>query len=142
MATPRIDLDAINALSEVVVRGGNAHDPRAHHTLQRAYQQHMSFPDVQGLSVVFRERASLDELARAAQLPYPNLSYSVVSLLRAELRRVGFEMVLYITPSRRLPDHHTLAVAVGGLTLPNLPDAAAVALIRTLIVVDNPYRQP
>jgi hypothetical protein len=94
----------------------------------------MSFPDVQGLSVVFRERASLYELARAAQLPYPNLSYSVVSLLRAELRAVGFEMVLYITPSRRLPAHHTLAVAAGGITLPNLPDAAADALIRTLIV--------
>jgi hypothetical protein len=141
VTTPRIDLDAINALAEIVVRGGNVHDPRAQHT-QRAYQQHMSFPDVQGISVVFRERASLDELARAAQLPYPNLSYSVVSLLRGELRAVGFEMVLYITPSRRLPDHHTLAVAAGGLTLPNLPDAAADALIRTLIVVDNPYRQP
>jgi hypothetical protein len=142
VATPRVDLDAINSLAEIVVRGGNVHDPRARQTLQQAYQQHMSFPDVQGLSVVFRERASLDELARAAQLPYPKLSYSVISLLRAELRIAGYEMVLYITPSRRLPDHHTLAVATGGSTLPSLPLAAADALIRTLIVVDNPYRQP
>ena len=142
MATPRVDLDAINAPAEIVVRGGNTRDPRARHTLQRAYQEHMSFSDVQGLSVVFRERASLDELARAARLPYPNLSYSVVSLLRVALRAAGFEMVLYVTPSRRLPDHHMLAVAMGGATLPDLPPAAADALIRTLIVVNNPYRQP
>jgi hypothetical protein len=60
----------------------------------------------------------------------------------AELSVARYEIVLFVTPSRRLPDHHTLAVAVGGTTLPTLPDAAADALIRALIVVDNPYRQP
>ena len=142
MATPRVDLGAINTLAEIVVRGGDAHDPRARHALQRGYQQHLTFPDVQGLSVVFREGASLDELARQAAYPNAKLSYSVMSRLRAELHAAGYDLVLYITPSRRLPDHHTLAVALGGSPLPVLPDAAADALIRALIVVDNPYRQP
>jgi hypothetical protein len=30
----------------------------------------------------------------------------------------------------------------GGLSLANLPDAAGDALIRALVVVDNPYREP
>jgi hypothetical protein len=66
MATAQVDLGAINALAEIVVRGGDAHDPRARYALQKGYQQHLSFPDVQGLSVIFRAGASLGELARQA----------------------------------------------------------------------------
>jgi hypothetical protein len=51
----------------------------------------------------------------------------VVSRLRAELHAAGYGLVLYVTLSRRLPDHHTLAVAASGAPLPTLPALAADA---------------
>jgi len=52
----------------------------------------------------------------------------------------GYELVLYITPTPKLPDHHSLAVAVSGTVQPKRSDVAADALLQALTEVDNPYQ--
>jgi hypothetical protein len=140
MASPTVDLRRVSVLQEIVVRGGNAKAPNARATLQGKYERDDDYPDVIGLSTVFREGASLDQLARAAQFPHSRISWSVIGRLIAELGAVGCEPVLFMTPTPDLPDHHTLAVAVGGIVEPSLSDMAADALIRAMQVDDNPYQ--
>lgn len=143
-----VDLSRVSVLSEMVVRGGNVtwktrtDLERVRATLRTNYAGEMKqYPDTLGLSTVFREGASLDELVRAGHFPHPKVSYSIVQRLIAELGSAGYEMVLYITPVPELPDHHSLAVAMRGIVQSELPDDAADALIRALIVIDNPYRR-
>lgn len=141
MATATVDLARVSVLQEIVVRAGNARASGARAVLQARYERDDAYLDVVGLSTVFREGASLDQLARAAQFPHPRISWSVVGRLIAELTAVGYEPVLFITPTPDLGDHHTLAVAsIGaGVVEMTLPDAAANALIRAMDVDDNPY---
>lgn len=148
MSPPMIDLSRISVLSEMVVRGGNVtwksqkdlEQVRA--TLKTNYAGEMrQYPDAVGISTVFREGASLDDLVRAGHFPHPKVSYSIVQRLIAELGSAGYEMALFITPVPELPDHHSLAVAKRGVVQTELPDDAADALIRALIVIDNPYRR-
>lgn len=139
MATTIVDLGRVSVLQEIVVRAGNVKAQGARATLQARYEPDRLYPDVVGLSTVFREGASLDELTRTAQFPHPRISWSVVGRVIEALRLVGYEMVLYITPTALLADHHTLAVARSGVVEQSLPDAAADALIQALQVDDNPY---
>lgn len=141
MATPTVDLGRVSVLQEIVVRAGNVKASGARVILQARYERDDAYPDVVGLSTVFREGASLDELAHAAQFPHPRISWSVVGRLIAELTAAGYEPFLYVTPTSDLADHHTLAVArVGtGIVEQALPAVAADALIRAMDVDDNPY---
>lgn len=102
----------------------------------------VNFPDAPGISVLFRPGATLDELARDGAFPHKRISFSVVGKIMEELGTAGYQLVLFVTPDPEhgLPDHHSLAVAVGGTVEPNLSDEAADALLRALTVVDNPYR--
>ncbi len=49
-------------------------------------------------------------------------------------------MVLYITPSDEILDHHTLAVTKDGVLQDHLEEHVAHALIHAFLVVDNPYQ--
>lgn len=141
MATPTVSLDVLNPLTEILVRAGNAAAPHARQTFQQAYVDiDLTYPDAVGISTLFREGATLDELAREGAFPHRKISFSVLGKIIEELRAVGHELVLFITPTPKLPDHHSLAVAANGVVLPTLPDVAAEALLRALTVVDNPYQ--
>ncbi len=143
MATPKADLTTVAVLTEILVRAGDASAPSARQTLQKAYEDlDLAYPDAVGISTLFRQGATLDELAREGAFPHRKISFSVIGKIVAELATVGYELVLFITPTPKLPDHHSLAVAVTGSVQPKLSDAAANALIRALTVVDNPYQQP
>ncbi len=78
--------------------------------------------------------------AREGSFPNAKISYSIVGRIMSELTAIGYEPLLFVTPTAALPDHHALAVARGGKVLPQLPDDAGDALLRALDVVDNPYR--
>lgn len=100
------------------------------------------YPDVRaGISCLFRLGATLDELAREGSYRNPKLSVAIVQRLMSELATVGCELVLYITPVVGYPDHHTLVVARGGVVEGALRDDVLDALIRSMIIVDNPYQQ-
>ena len=142
MATATVDLTSVSVLTEIVVRAGNARQPDARYILQKAYLAvDATYPDALGISTLFRPGATLDELAREGSFPNAKISYSIVGRIIAELSAVGFEPVLYITPTDTLPDHHSLAIARrGGQVLLQLPDDAGNALLRALDTLDNPYR--
>jgi hypothetical protein len=144
MATPRVDLSRINPLVEIMVRAGDAKSPQARKNVQAAYlkRDFANFPDAPGISVLFRPGATLDELAREGAFPHNRISFSVIGKIIEELAAVGYELVLFVTPTPALglPDHHSLAVERAGVVEPSLPDAAADALLGALTVVDNPYR--
>lgn len=144
MPTPIVDLSRVNTLAEIVVRAGNAKAPSARRVLQKAYVDiDPLYPDARGVSTLFREKATLDELAREGNFPHPKISFSVLARIIEELGSVGFELVLFVTPAHvlGLPDHHSLAVARSGVIQPALADDAADALMRALMVVDNPYQR-
>lgn len=145
MVTPRVDLSTVNQLIEIVVRAGDVHAPDARKSLQDAYARRdvVKYPDAPGISTLFRPGATLDELALEGSFPHRRISFSVIGKIIAELAAAGFELVLFVTPAPEfgLPDHHSLAVAQSGTVADILSDAAADALIRALIVIDNPYRQ-
>ena len=141
MATPTVDLRQVSLLTEIVVRAGNARQPDARHILRKAYLAvDAAYPDTIGVSTLFRPGATLDELAQEGSFPNAKLSYSIVGRIIDELTAVGYEPVLYVTPTAAMPDHHSLAIRQGGQVLPQLPDNAGDALLRALDVVDNPYR--
>lgn len=141
MATPTVDLQQVSALTEIVVRAGNARQPDARLILQKAYLAvDAAYPDTIGVSTLFRPGATLDELAREGSFPNAKLSFAIIGRIIAELTAVGYELMLYVTPTAVLPAHHSLAVARGGTVLLQLPDDAGDALLRALDVVDNPYR--
>jgi hypothetical protein len=112
---------------------------------------------IYGLSVLLnatpQQSASYTALARRNPLLNKKLSLSVVGTVRAMLRRSGYGIVIYVTPSHDLPDHHTLAVFDVNLAdeqgqplnaaYHELPDAATDAIIGAFTqVVDNPYPKP
>lgn len=146
MATPTVDLRQVSVLTEIIVRAGNARQSDARQILQKAYLAvDAAYPDTIGFSTLFRPGATLDELAREGSFPNAKISYSLVGRIIAELSAVGYELVLYVTPTLALPDHHALAVAPArgggsGQVLLHLPDDAGEALLRALDTVDNPYR--
>lgn len=142
MATPMVDLTAINQQTELVLRAGDAKHPQAHQNLLNAYDLDRAYPDVVGISALFRVGASLDDLMREGHFRHPKVSYAPVGRIMSDLATVGYELVLFITPdlARGLPDHHTLAVARGSTVLQDLPDDAADALLGALTVVDNRYQ--
>lgn len=146
MTTPRVDLQAINQQSEIIVRGGNTRDKNALGILRKAYQLDDDYPDVVGISVLFRVGADVDTLARANPLFNPQLSHGTVARILAELDAAGFALILYVTPQQvlGLPDHHTLAVAHinGGRIEPPPPDEPLAALIRAMSVTDNKHKRP
>lgn len=143
MPTPTVDLRQVGGLSEIVVRGGDIAHTAARSGLKVQYARpNVHYPDVRaGLSCLFRPGASLDELAREGAYRNPKLSVALAQRLISELATVGSELVLYVTPVTGYPDHHTLAVARGGVIEVTLRDEALDALIRAMIVVDNPYQQ-
>jgi hypothetical protein len=143
MPTGTVDWRQVSLLSEIVVRGGDFAHPDARSGLKVQYARpNVHYADVRvGLSCLFRPGASLDELAREGAYRNPRLSVAIVQRLISELATVGCELVLYITPVAGYPDHHTLAVARGGVPEHTLGDGALDALIRAMTVVDNPYRQ-
>jgi hypothetical protein len=142
MATPTVDLTAINPATEIVLRAGDAKHPQAKATLHNAYGLDKAYPDVIGISVLFKIGASLDDLMREGHFRHSKVSYAPVGRIVSELASVGYELVLYVTPdlARGLPDHHTLAVARAGAVLQALPDDGADALLRVLTVRDNLYQ--
>lgn len=141
MPTPTVDLLHVSALTEIIVRAGNARQPDARRILQKAYLAvDATYPDTIGISTLFRPGATLDELAREGSFSDAKISYSIVGRIITELSAVGYEPALYVTPTAALPDHHSLAVARGGQVLLQLPDDDGDALLRALDVVDNPYR--
>jgi len=91
--------------------------------------------------VAFRVGASLDELARTAAFPNRKIGYTTSGVLAQELATIGCVPVLFVTPTSLLPDHHTLAIARNGIIEPTLADDALDALIRALVVVNNPYQR-
>ncbi len=151
MAIQTVDLSRISPLVEIILRAGDAHDPRTRERMRAAYNTPLTlFPGAVGLSCLFRPGASLDDLAREGAYPNPMLSYATIDRLQSELSHVGYTLVLFITPTRQFPDHHTLAVAKqmspasgqAGIIEVSLTDAPLDALIRALTVVRNPYQTP
>ena len=141
MATTTVDLQQVSILTEIVVRAGNARQSDARYILQKAYVAvDASYPDTIGISTLFRPGATFDELAREGSFRNAQISFSIVGRIIAELAAVGYELVLYMTPTAALPDHHSLAVGQGGTVLLHLPDDAGDALLRALDSIDNPYK--
>jgi hypothetical protein len=143
MATPEVDFSQVSLLTELVLRGGDVHDPRAREILQEQYTRvNRSYPDLSvGLSCLFRPGASFDELAHEGSYPNARLSVTITQRLHDELAAIGCELALYITPVPRFPDHHTLVVKRLGGVETTLRDEVLDALIRAMITVSNPYRQ-
>lgn len=139
--TPQVNLQAINQLAELILRSGDLSLPSAKDTLMNAYEPDEEYPDVVGISTLFRDGATLDDLAREGAFPHRKISYSVVAKVVAELHVEGYELVLWITPTDDLPDHHTLAIRQNGTVAQELPESAAQALTRAFLSVDNPYRR-
>ncbi len=141
MPTPVVDLVSINPLIEIVIRAGDTSVGSARLTLQQAYlAQDPNYPDTIGFSTLFRQGATLDELAREGAFPHRKISFSVIGKIREELQQSGYEVVLFVTPTPKYPDHHALAVSSNTSVEMTLSNAAADAIIRALTVVDNPYR--
>lgn len=142
MPTSRVDLAQIARDVEIVVRAGDAQHPDAVVRLQQAYQRFdmRHYPDAPGASVLFKPGATVSELAQEGNFPHQKLGIATVGALLDALSFEGYELVLFVTPTQQLPDHHALAVARVGQALPNLPDTAARAILAVLRVVDNPYR--
>lgn len=143
MPTPTVDLSQVSLLTELVLRGGDVHDPRAREILREQYiRVNQKYPDLSvGLSCLFRPGASFDDLAQEGTYPNARLSVTVIQRLVDELREIGCELALYVTPVPRFPDHHTLVVKRLGGVETILRDEVLDALIRAMITVSNPYRQ-
>jgi hypothetical protein len=133
-AAPQVNLQQIDQYSEIIIRAGNLRVANAAQHLMQRYEIDQQYnPPIYGLSTVFRQGARVSKLAKAAA--YPN------NALVRELAIVKHELILYITPDPRLPDHHTLAVAQNGAPQQTLLLHVADALIKAFIVVDNPYKK-
>ncbi len=142
MTTQRVEIAQVVRDVEIVVRAGDAHHPDAQARMQQAYVRFDTrhYPDAPGISVLFKPGATLNELAQEGNFPHQKLGVATLGSLVDALNLTGYQLVLFITPTQQLPDHHALAVAQTGQALPTLPDAAAQAILRVLQVVDNPYR--
>lgn len=154
MPTPAtLDLTQLSVLTELIIRGGDLHDVKANVRLilQNNYRVYSLRYGVYGLSVLINanpaQPATYAQLAQRNPIFNKKLTLSVVGAVSGALHQAGFGMVLYVTPSIDLPDHHTLAVfdlSDATQTLhQTLPDAAVTALIRSFPpAVDNPYPKP
>ncbi len=71
----QVDLSAINQLTEIVIRAGDLKAPQAgQHLMQRYEPDDRYEPMIYGLSTVFRQGVSLNQLARIYTLrAFPNL---------------------------------------------------------------------
>lgn len=107
--TPSVDLSQVGH-AEIILRGGNLHDPRAQQETQKQYARPNRFyADLSvGLSCLFRPGASVDDLAIEGNYPNPSLSVTTISRLTAELATIRCSIRLYGTPVARYPGHHTL----------------------------------
>ena len=136
-----VDLSQVSILTEIIIRAGNVADPQNRAHTKAAYEPDERYDNqVIGLSVVFRRGATLDELASTASFPNRKLGYTSVGVLSQELASIGCAPVLFITPTGRFLDHHTLAFTRRGAIEESLADDALDALIRALLMVDNPYQ--
>ena len=140
--TPRVDLNTISPLTEIVIRGGVLTKPTAKADLITRYGPFIGRPGVFGLSVVFHQGFDLDALAKAASYPNGKIAYSIIARIQEELANLnaGLAMILFITPTKRFADHHTLGITCNGQIEAILADAMAEALLRAFTVVSNPYQ--
>jgi len=151
MPTPgTVDLTQLSSLAEIIIRGGDLHDTQTNvrQILSNNYRVYSTNYGVYGLSVIINanpaQPATYDQLAQRNPILNKKLSVSVMGTVKGALRRAGFGMLLYVTPSGDLPDHHTLAVFDWDDEKQSvhhvLPDAAAAAIITAFSsVVENPY---
>jgi hypothetical protein len=138
---PLVDLSQISILTEIIIRAGNVADPQNRPHTKAAYEPDPRYSnDVIGLSVVFRSGATLDELARTASYPNSKIGYTSLGVLAGELATINCGFLLFVTPTVRFPDHHTLAFTRGDVVEQTLADDMLDALIRALLIVDNPYK--
>jgi len=159
MPTPQqLDLTQVPMLAEIIIRGGDLHDASANvkQILQNNYQVLSTRYGIRGLSVLInattQQQASYNMLAQRNPIFNRKLSLSVIGAVKMALKHAGFGVIIiiYVTPSHDLPDHHTLAVydvdPLDEQDKPlstvhrHLPDNAAKAIIIAFNqVVDNPY---
>lgn len=142
--TPIVDLSAISPLDEIVIRAGDLSQPTAAQFLISGYTQFGTLPNVYGMSVVFHQDYSVDQLAKAARFPNGKIAFSVIASIQDELNALngGYAMVLFITPTPRFADYHPLGITRGGKIETSLDPIVAYALLRAFKVVSNPYRKP
>jgi len=139
-----LDLTAMNPQVEIIVRAGNVQVQDARQVLQDNYRvedrryQNRAGQNMRGLSVVFHPGATYQLLVQRNALPHRMLSYATIARMQTALLQAQYDMILYQTPSAKLPDHHSLVVSQNGQELLTLPDAAADALIAVLAIVPNP----
>ena len=140
--TLQVNLTVISPLAEIVIRSGDLTAPTVKQQLIHGYGQFIGRPGVFGLSVVFHQGYDVDALAKAAHFPNGKIGYSVIAHIQDELANLQGEyaMVLFITPTRRYADHHTLGITRSGQIETNLQDDVADALLRAFTVVSNPYK--
>jgi hypothetical protein len=154
MPTPTVlDLTKISILAEIVIRGGDLHDPHTNvrQILKNNYRVFSPRYGVYGLSVLINtnpiQPATYEILVQRNPIFNRKISLSVIGSVTTALQHVGYGMLLYVTPSHDLPDHHTLAVFDLRDTTQTvhheLPDSAANALISAFVqTVSNPYPKP
>jgi hypothetical protein len=65
----------ISPLAEIVIRSGDLAQPAARQFLIDGYEDDRRYPNVFGLSVVFRQGAALDTLAKAASFPHGKIKF-------------------------------------------------------------------
>ena len=140
--TPHVDLTTISPLAEIVIRAGDLTKATVKAELKAGYGPFIGRPGVFGLSVVFHQGFDLDTLAKTAHFPNGKIGYSIIAHIQEELANLnaGYALVLFITPTRRYVDHHTLGITRNGQIETILADDAAEALLRAFIVVSNPYK--
>lgn len=140
--TPKVDLRQVGQ-SEIVLRGGNLHDPRAQQETQKQYARPNRFyADLQvGLSCLFRPGASINDLAIEGNYPNPSLSVTTAHRLMTELGKIQCSMELYMTPVAMYPDHHTLVFLRNAVLETTLAKDVLDALARAMTIVQNQYRK-
>lgn len=143
MPTPRVDVSQVSLHAEIVLRGGDLHDPRAQATAQQQYARpNDHYADLQvGLSCLFRPGASFEELTREGSYRNTYVSVTVIEQLRTELALIGCEPVLYITPVPQYPDHHTLVFVRADVLELTLEQDVLDALVRAMMKVKNPHKR-
>lgn len=141
--TPKVDLDQVGLLSEIVLRGGNISDSRAQESARAQYKlPNGHYSDLRvGLSCLFRPGASFDELSHEGFYRNAQVSVTIVQQLIDELAIIGCEPVLYVTPVPQFADHHTLVFLRAGALELTLEQDVLDALARAMMIVKNPYQR-
>ena len=108
-----------------VVRGGIAD----WETLQDAYViDDRVDPPVYGFSVQYAPDMNWDQLVRAGQLRNGQVCYAERKKLEEAVHRLGYTMLLVVTPGQGYHHELSLVLAQGGRMLTELPEPAARAL--------------